>query len=148
MLDYKTAESPENLLAHLGPCIGIGAIYEGKGYLLHTQVGVDYSEVLKPLTEDLIRDVRDKTRLQIYVAGCSIYHEDYVDDDECIDNILEGRKTILDIITKAGFEKAITEVRWAKDGAGQTLYLILGENRGMIEDWEKGEDIDDEHLYK
>lgn len=28
ILKYKTAEAPEELYAYLGPCIGIGAIYE------------------------------------------------------------------------------------------------------------------------
>jgi len=128
-LEYKTAESPEELYAYLGPCIGIGAIYNRRGYLLHTQpVGWNnFSAQLAPLLDDLTKDVRDKSKLQIYIAGCSL-------DGEYDQEVLEGRKTVLEAITNAGFQECLRKVQWAKNDSSQTLYLILKENMGKIEE--------------
>ena len=128
-LEYKTAEAPSVLYANLGPCIGIGAIYEGKGYLLHTQpVGwFDFSQELNPILQDLKKDVKKKSKLGIYIAGCSL-------DGENDEEMLEGRKTTIETIAKAGFKDRIKKVKWADDNSTQTLYLILSENQADIED--------------
>ena len=128
-LEYETAEAPEEVYAHLGPCIGVGAIYQRKGYLLHTQpVGWNnFSAQLAPLLDDLTKDVRDKSKLQIYIAGCSL-------DGEYDQEVLEGRKTVLEVITNAGFQECLRKVQGAKYYSSQTLYLILEEGVGTIEE--------------
>ena len=131
--EYKTAEAPEELGAVFGPCIGIGAIYEKKGYLLHSHaVGGGFRETIKPIFDDLLRDVIDKTRLKIYVAGCSL-------DGYCQTEMLEGRQLVLEAIENAGFNDCVAEIRWAKNFSSQELTLILEEGRAEIEDIE---DID------
>src|SRR3989338_2195842 len=115
-LEYETAEAPEEVYAHLGPCIGVGAIYQRKGYLLHTQpVGWrDFSTQLTPILDDLTKEVIDKSKLQIYVAGCSL-------NGKYDEEMLEGRKIVLESITKAGFQECLRKVQWAKYYSSQTL---------------------------
>ncbi len=128
-LDYKTAQAPEELYAYLRTCIGIGAIYNRKGYLLHTQPAgwVNFSLQLTPILEDLERDVEDKSKLQIYVAGCLL-------DGKDVPEVLKGRATVLESIAKLGFKECIRKIQWAKYNTHQTLSLILAENRGEIEE--------------
>lgn len=129
-LGYEKATAPDELFASLGPCIAIGAIYEDKGYLLHTQpVGWEnFAAVLNPILFDLTNEVRDKAKLKLFIAGGSLIGGEYVNEK------LAGRQVVLEAIKRSGFFECIAEVRWAT--SCQTLTLLLDQKQGLIEDWE------------
>jgi len=129
--EYKKTTSPNELYSDgLGPCIAMGAIYSKKGYMFHAHpVGHDFSNHIEPIFRDLRRDVKDKSKLHIYVVGGEIEVNDGVEDE-----MRAGRQTVLDKIVQSGFEKCVREVRWCPPGYNQTLRLILSESRAEIEE--------------
>mgnify|MGYP001563469104 CR=1 FL=1 len=130
-LKYKTTRAPNELYSGgLAPCIAIGAIYGKKGYMYHAHpVGHNFSSHVEPIFRDLRRDVKDKTKLQIYVVGGEIEV-----NDEYENEVKAGRQTVLDKIAQSGFEKCIREVRWCPTDYAQSLRLILSEGRAEIEE--------------
>ena len=115
--EYKTTRAPNELYSGgLAPCIAMGAIYGKKGYMFHAHpVGHDFSSHIEPIFRDLRRDVKDKTKLQIYVVGGEL---EVNDEDE--NDLKAGRQTVLNKIAQSGFENVLEKL----GGAQQTVHRI------------------------
>jgi hypothetical protein len=135
MFDYKKAKAPDELYSGgVGPCISIGAIYQKKGYMIHeVSTYRGFLKNINKLFNDLKKDVKDKSKLQIYVIGGEIG-----DDLEYGQDIEFGRKTVLEKIAENGFNNCVREVRWCDNNHCQTLRLMLSEGKAEIEDEEVG----------
>ena len=129
--EYKKATAPDELYSGgAGPCIVIGAIYEGTGYMLHDpSVFVDYTKFTEPIFADLRRDVKDKSKLKLYVFGAEL-------DGDMDDEIMKGRQAVLDEIVKSGFQKAVKKLKWCPTGFTQSLRLNLSRGSAKIEETE------------
>lgn len=129
--EYKTTKTPNELYSGgVGPCIVIGAIYEGRGYMLHeVPLSYNFSSDVERMFSDLRRDVRNNGKLQIYIVGGEIEL-----NDEAESEIRAGRQSVLDKIARRGFGKCVREVRWCQPNYCQSLRLILSEGRAEIEE--------------
>lgn len=108
--EYKKAKAPDILTSGgLGPCIAVGAIYCSKGYLAHFSHIVPPRPELERLLGDLKKDVKNKSKLKIYIAGGGLddclnkEHLPDIDLKEVNKDILDTRKTTLKMIEEAGF---------------------------------------------
>ncbi len=127
--EYQKTRAPNELYSGgVGPCIVVGAIYRKKGYMFHQHSVASYfSSKIEPIFRDLKKDVKDKSKLQLYIVGGKIYKE-YKEE------MIEGRKIVLDKIAENGFEECVKEIRWCPFEYYQTLRLILDDGRAEIEE--------------
>ena len=129
---YRTARSPDEMdSVGQGPCIVIGAIYRRKGYMLHNVVeGGGEESFLRPLLNDLKRDVKNLEDLSIYLGGGGFSPE-----DESRQETLDRREVILKILSDEGYDTCIKEVGWLEDPCStQGLRLILSEGRAVYDE--------------
>jgi hypothetical protein len=116
MFEYEKAKAPNSLKSGgLGPCIAVGAIYNKKGYLVHTCSGGESDPNLEQMLVDLKKDVKDATKLKIYVAGGS-------PDNEIT---LADRRITLKKIKEAGFAGNIRKIKWARQNCIEMLKSFM-----------------------
>ena len=139
--EYKKAQAPDILYSGgLGPCIVVGAIYRGNGFMVHMPDPLCEEYLLESLLKDLRKGARNRRDLKIYVAGGG---RDSGEDEDYNRGITENRKLVLEKIAKEGFESQIQEVRWNNLNCNQTLTLFLAEGRAEYEE-NSDEDLETE----
>ena len=138
MFEYKKTTAPNRLTSGgLGPCIAVGAMYEGRAYMVHMVSLYDKPNLLNILLKDLKKDVKDKDKLKIHIAGGDSYIKRSEPDfgvfagqiDEDIENSKQG---VLDLIRKEGFIRSVETVYWNLADCVQRLLLIPGEGRAEL----------------
>tara|TARA_Y100000310_G_scaffold296126_1_gene328124 strand:+ start:525 stop:1010 length:486 start_codon:yes stop_codon:yes gene_type:complete len=152
--EYKQASAPDILdSTGLGPCIAVGAIYRGKGYMLHTHGdGLAYNESFDDQIFVDLSEIPDKKGLKIYIAGGAFFHH-FVEARELDDLIAEidedpdtedpdmdlvtmlARMKIQAKIKKYGLEDYVQEIRWGLMGEGLYIILNLSEGEGEIKEF-------------
>ena len=135
---YKIACAPNILYSGgIGPCIVVGAIYKRRGYMSHSDT--PYMEELDDLLRALKRDIKDRTKLSIYVVGASFdidrdYEKPLVDHyvEEIKRTAVDSRARALEKILDAGFITHVREERCGGVNINRQLFLFLGEERVEI----------------
>lgn len=139
MGEYKQANAPDVLeTSGLGPCIAVGAMYGKKGFLFHepSSSNSGFANSIRPLFDDLRRTVRNKSHLEIYIAGGAIdtVPDDIASAEESNREVLGARKTVEDMITEYGFTGRVKQKKWCAPNNTQVLRLDLGRRVAEIEE--------------
>ena len=107
----------------LGPCIAIGIYdYQKKcGHMMH-EANWHVDANLDERIEEILKQVGDKKKLEIYVLGNS---RDTDDDNEMQEFVLENRKYVRCILLKI-FQKKQIKFNWLTDDTVGDLILDTG----------------------
>ncbi len=122
----------------VGPCVVAGAIYGKEGYMVHGVPGIIEGK-LEEMLDDLKKDVKNKTKLRIYIiGGCPTYlsveelRSLRLNKEKFSNEFMNDKNALVDRIRGAGFDEAIKKIRWCPRFYIQELIFNLANGKVKI----------------
>jgi hypothetical protein len=126
---YRRTKAP-NILdsGGFGPCFVVGALYERNAYMLHDVWQNSLITYLSNMIKDLKADVKDRSRLNIDIAGAELLDFEGVSESQIM-----GRDYVLEQFKEAGLFNSVRRIRWAKTDELLQMRIIPGKGRMTLD---------------